>query len=146
MRRPVEVPSIDNNAADRGAVPADVLGGGMHHYRSTMIERPADQRRSGVVHDEGNTKLAPDGRYLPDRKDGELRIRQRFRVVGPCASVRRVPETLGIARIDEANFDSHRGQCVGEQVPRATIEVGRAHHIVAVPAEILDREHGGRLA
>jgi hypothetical protein len=113
---------------------ADVLGGGMHHDRGAVIERPADQRRGRVVHDQRHAELPPDGGDLADREYGEFRVGQRLRIVGAGAVVRCLPEGLGVGRIDEADSNAHGGQGVGEQVPGAAVEIGRADHVVAGPA------------
>ena len=60
-------------------------------------------------------------------------------------SSRRPAEGLGIGRIGEAHGDAHGGQRVGEQVPGAAVEIGRAHDVVARPAQVLDRQHRRRL-
>ena len=62
-----------------------------------------------------------------------------MRVVG------RPAERLRVGRIGEAHGDAHGGQRVGEQVPGAAVEIGRAHDVVAGPAQVLDRQRRGRL-
>ena len=47
VRLPVEIAAVDDDAADRGAVAADILGGRIDHHRRAVIERaaPAAARR-----------------------------------------------------------------------------------------------------
>ena len=85
VRGPVEVAAVDDDAADRGAVPADVLGRRVHHDGGAVVERPADHRRRRVVHDQRHAELAPDRRHLADREYGELRVGQGLGVVGAGA-------------------------------------------------------------
>ena len=127
-------------------MPADVLGGRMDHDGGTVIERPADHGRGGVVHDQRHAELAPDRGHLADREHGELRVGQRLGIVGAGAVVGRPPEGLGVGRIGEAHGDAHGRQRVGEQVPGAAIEVGGADHVVAGPAQVLQRHRRGGLA
>src|SRR5450759_2783701 len=51
MLDPVEIAPINQDAADRGAVAADILGGRVQHDRSTMVERSAKHGRGRIVHD-----------------------------------------------------------------------------------------------
>ena len=68
VRRPVEVAAVDDDAADRGAVPADVLGGRVHDDGGAVVERPADHRRRRVVHDQRHAERR--ARSPPPRRSG----------------------------------------------------------------------------
>ena len=111
-----------------------------------MIERTHEQRGSCVVHDQRHAEGPADRRDFGDRECDQFRVRQRFGVIGSGAIVGGASERLGIIRIDEPRFDPLVLQCVGEQVPGATIEVGRADDIVARARQILHRERRRRLA
>ena len=143
---PVEIAAVDQHAADGGAVPAYIFGRGIHDDGRPVVEGPAKQRRGGVVHDERNAVFAPDVGDLPDREDMELRVRQRLRVEGARPVVDGAAEVLGVRRIDEAHFDALVLQRIGEQVPGASVEVGRAHYIVAGMGDVLEGECRRRLA
>ena len=99
--------AVDDQAADRGAVAAEILGRGIDDDRRAMVERPGQERRGGVVHDQRNAELPADRRDLRDRKDDQLRIGQRLGVIGAGARVGRLAEILRIRRIDEAHLDPH---------------------------------------
>ncbi len=99
---PVEIAAIDDDAADRGAVPADILGGRMHDDGRAVLERPAQHRRGRVVHDQRHAAVAPDLRHLGDREDGELRVGQRLGVIAARLRVGRAGEVLRVGGIDEA--------------------------------------------
>ena len=90
-------------------------------------------------------KRAADGGDLGDRENGQLRIGQRLGVIGAGAGVGGAAEILRIGRIDEAHLDALVLQRVGEQVPGAAVEIGRADDVVARAREVLDREGRGRL-
>src|SRR5690606_16970695 len=72
MGFPVEIAAIDDEAADRGTVAADVLGARVDDDGSTMIEGAADDRGRGIVDDQGHAQLTPDARHLGDREDVQL--------------------------------------------------------------------------
>ncbi len=111
-----------------------------------MLEGLAEDGCGGVVHDQRHAERTADVGDFLDREDGELRIRQRLRVVGARLVVGRAAETLRVRRVDEAHLDAHRLHCVVEQVPRPAVKVGRADDIVAGLGDVLDREGRGRLA
>ena len=117
----------------------------MDDDRGAVLERLGQDRRRGVVHDQRNAEIAADVGDFGDRENGELRIRQRFRIVSAGAVVGRIAEIVGIDRVDEANFDALVLERVGEQVPGAAVEVGRADHVVAGARDVLDRKGRSRL-
>jgi len=111
-----------------------------------MVERPGQDRRCGIVHDQRNAERPADLRHLADREDDQLGVRQRLGVIGAGAIVGGAAEILRIGRVDEADLDALLAQRIGEQVPGAAIKVGRAHHIVARHRQVLQRQRRGRLA
>ena len=119
---------------------ADIFGGRMHGDRGAMLDRLAQHRAGGVVHDQGHAELVADFRDLGDREHRQLRVRQRLAVVAARFGVGGAAEVLGIGGIDEAALDAHRAQRVLEQVPGAAIDVGRADEIIAGVADVLHRE------
>src|SRR3546814_16726658 len=95
---PIYLAAVDDEAADRVAMPADVLGRRVDDDVRAMLQRTADDRRGGVVDDERNAQLFGDGRHFADRKDLQLRIGQRFGIVGASARVGGAEEIPRIAR------------------------------------------------
>ena len=142
---PREIAAVDDEAADRGAVSADVFRRGIDDDRRAMLERPRDQRRRRVVGDQRNAKRAADVGDLADRKDVQLRIGEDLGVIGARLRVGRAAERLGIARIDEAGLDAELLQRLREQRPRAAVEIGRGDDVVAGLSEVQHRIGGGRL-
>src|SRR3546814_15178163 len=61
---PVERAAVDDNAADRVAVAADVLGGRVHDDVSAMDVRTADTRRGGIIEDQSNAEPFGDTLYF----------------------------------------------------------------------------------
>jgi hypothetical protein len=98
-----------------------------------------------VATEEDLRRRFADARDLGDRKHVELRIGQRLGVVAAGARVGRAAEIFRIRRIHEAAFDPHLAHRVGEQVPRAAVEIGRRHEIVTRLADVLHREERRRL-
>ena len=72
VRGPVEITAVHDDAADRGAVPADIFGGGMDDDRGPVRERPGEHRGCRVVDDERDAELAPDGGDLGQGKTSSL--------------------------------------------------------------------------
>ena len=110
-----------------------------------MFERPGQDRRGGVVHDQRNAERTADRRHFRDREGDQLRIGQRLGIIGAGARVGRLAEILRIGRIDEAHLDPLVLHRVGEQVPGAAVEVGRGDDVVARARQVLDRKGRGRL-
>ena len=139
-RLPVEIAAVDDHAADRGAMPADIFRQRVDVDRRAMIEGTAQDRRRRVVHDQRNAERAADIGDLLDREDVQFRVRQGFRVVGARLVVRRAAKVFRVGGVDKAHLDPLLPQGVGEQVPGAAIEIRRADHIVAGPGQVLQRE------
>ena len=78
---PVKIGAVDDDAADRGAMAADVFGRRMHDDGRTMLDRPAENRGGGIVDDQRYTELASDPRHFADRQDLELRVGQDFGII-----------------------------------------------------------------
>jgi hypothetical protein len=143
---PVEVAAIDQQAADRGAVAANIFGGRIDDDRRAMLERLAQDRAGSVVHDQRNAERTADIRDFLDREHLQLRVGQRFRVIGAGLLVGRLAEILRVGRVDEAHLDALSFECVREQVPSAAVEIGRADDVVARLGDVLDRHRGGGLS
>ena len=66
---PREIAAIDDEAADRGAVSADVFRRGIDDDRRAMLEGTRDQRRRRVVGDQRHAERAADVGDFADRED-----------------------------------------------------------------------------
>src|SRR5262249_9722139 len=60
-------------------------------------------------------------------------------IVGGAAKI------FWIGRVDEAHLDALIGECVREQIPGSSIEVGRTDDVVTDAGDVLNRESGSRL-
>ena len=71
---PGKAAGLDDDAADRRAVPADELGGGVDDDVGAMLDRPAEIRRGeGVVDHQRHTGLVRDLGDRGDVEDTDLR-------------------------------------------------------------------------
>lgn len=140
MLVPGKLAAVDDRAADRGTVPADVFCRRIDDYRSAVVEGPDRQRGRRVVDDQRNAEALADLGDLGDRKDLELRIRQGLGIIGTCPVVRRPGKRLGISRIDETNLDAETFQGGGKQRPGAAIKAGGADDVVAGARKVQERE------
>ena len=145
MGLPVESAAVDDGAADRGAVAADVFRGGVDDHRGAMLERPGEERRGGIVEDERHAEPAPQRRDLGDREDFQLRVRQRLAEPGAGAVVGGPGEVLRVVMADEADLDPELLQRLGQEGHRAAIEIGRGDDVVAGPGDVGERDEGRRL-
>jgi hypothetical protein len=137
---PFKIAAIDDDAADRGAMAADVFRGRMQGDSGAVFNRPAQHRTSRVVHDQGHTELSADLCDLGNRKYGKLGIGQRLAIIAARPGIGSPAKVLRIGRIDKAALDAHRVQGVLEQIPGAAVDVGRADKIVAGMANVLHRK------
>ncbi len=111
-----------------------------------MLERPGEDRRRGVVDDQRNAERATDRRDLRDGEGDELRIGQRFGIIGACLGVGGAAEIFRIGRIHKSHLDALVLERVGEQVPSAAVKVGRRNDVVASVGDVLQRERRRGLA
>src|SRR5882724_8912832 len=94
MLFPVEIAAVDDDAADRGAVTADIFRRRVHDDGGTVLDRPAQHRGRGVVDDQRYAELAPDPRDLADWKHFELRVGQGLGVIAAGPRIGRAAEAL----------------------------------------------------
>ena len=116
---------------------AEIFGRGIDDHRRSVIERPHQQRRRGVVHDERHAERPADRRDLGDGEYNQLRIGQGLGVIGARARICGARKILRVGGIDEAHFDALVLERIGEQIPGAAIEIGRGDDVVAGPREVL---------
>ena len=145
MFLPVEIAAVDDDAADRGAVAADVFRRRVHGDGGAMLDRLAQHRTGRVVHDQRNAELAPDLRHFGDGENSELWVGERLAVIAARPRIAGTAEILRVRRIDEAAFDAHGAHGVLKQIPGAAIDVGRAQKIIAGVTDVLHRKQRRRL-
>lgn len=133
---------FDDDAAHAGAVSAEELGGGMHHYRSTPLERPAQigaeesivdkQRQSGLGGDFTDRFQIEDvqGRVA----DGLGKQGLGFRRDGPGKAFR-------IVRIDEYSVDAKLAEIDIELGVGAAIQSTGSDDLVPGLADVEQGNH-----
>ena len=145
-RGPIEGAGVDDHAAEGRAVPAEELGGRVHHDVGAVLDR---------AHPVGG----PEG--VVDHERDVMRVRdlgERVDVgnVGAGVSERLQEERLGVGAdgglhlrmvvgVDEARLDAELRERVGEQVERAAVDGLLRDHVVAGLGERLQRvgDRGG---
>ena len=142
---PIEIAAVDDGAADAGAVAAEIFGERIHDHGRAMVERADQQGGGGVVHDERDAEPAADGGHFGDGEGAQLRVGQRFGVIGAGAVVGGGGEAFRVGRVHEADFDAHVLERVGEQVPGAAIQIGGRDDVVADTRQVLHGDGRGRL-
>ena len=144
---PGELAAVDDGAAQRGAVPAQVLGQRVHHDVGAVLERP-DQvgRAHGVVDDQRHAVLVRDGRHAGDVGDVAGRVADGLHVHGLGALVDQLGEAGRVAVVGKAGLDAVLRQRVREQVVGAAVQCRAADDVVAHLGDGLQRVQDGRLA
>ena len=72
MRCPIKRAAVDDQPADRVTVAADIFGGGIHHDRRAVLERPRQDWRRSVIDNQWDAEVAADFRDFGDRKYRKL--------------------------------------------------------------------------
>ena len=72
---PIETPTVNDDSADRCAVPANEFRCGMYADGGPVIDGPAQDWRRRVIYDQRHAKIVADLRYFRDREYPKLRIR-----------------------------------------------------------------------
>ena len=143
---PIEIPAIHHHTANAIAMPANPFGGGMHDNRRAMFQRPAEDRRRRIVHNQRNAELAPNRRHFRNGEDLQLRVGKRLGVIGPGARVCGTRKAFRIGGVHEAHFNAELLQRIGEKIPCAAVKIGGRNNIIPRLAQIHHRKSGGCLA
>jgi hypothetical protein len=122
--REVEGAAVDDGAADRGAVAAEVLRRGVHDDVGAVLERPDEvRRRDRVVHDERHARGVGDPRDPRDVEHVDQRVGDRLGVERLGVRLRgRAPLLEVVGLVDERDGDPHFRERVVEQVVGAAVE------------------------
>ena len=111
-----------------------------------MVERPAQDRGGGIVHDQWHAEFTSDRGDLGDGEDLELGVGQGLGEIAPRAVVGCPAERLGVGRVNETDFYTHGAQRILEHVPGAAIQIGGADDIVAGMGDVGYANKFSRLA
>ena len=145
MSRPVEIPAVDDETADRVSVSAEIFRRRVNDDCCAVLKRFCENRRRRIVHDERNTEWAADCCNFGNREDRELRVWKCFGVISAGPFIGRAPKILRVNRVDEPNLDSLVFEGMGKKIPCPSIKIGRTHNVVARTRKILNCKGGGCL-
>jgi hypothetical protein len=132
----------DDHTTDGGAMPADVLGDGVHHDIGPPFDR-SDQIGGGnrVVHDQRNAHLMGHSRDRFDVENVAFRIGDRLAEEGLGIRPHGIPPRLGIIGIgDEGHLNPQLGKRVVKQVVGAFVERRAGDDVIADLGQIQDRD------
>lgn len=148
MGHPVEIAGIDDRAAHAGSVAVHVLGGGVRDDVHAVLERTAvDRRREGVVDDQWHAVTMRCVRELLEVEHDKRRIGDGLAEHGLGVRLERGLKFLfGAVRADEGAFDAHLAHGHVDEVERAAVDGGGGDDVVAVVADVEQREEVRRLA
>jgi hypothetical protein len=129
---PGETSAVDDHAADRVAVAADVLGQRVHDDVGPMLEGAAQIGRGNrVVDDQRHAMAVRDLGQRLEVGDVAERVADRFAVQRLGPAVDQPFETRRIGVVGEADVDAILRQGVREQVVGAAIERRRGNDVVS---------------
>ena len=117
------------------AVPAQELGGRVHHDIRAVLDGPAEiGRGQGVVDHQRHAGFMRDGRDLLDIQHVHARIGDGFGVESARSRRDGAAEVLGIVGFDESGVDPEAAEADVELRVGAAVERAGRDHLVARPA------------
>ena len=138
---PVEPPGLHDHAADGRAVPADELGGRVHHDVGPVLQWPAQVRRGeGGVHHQGQVVGVGHVGEGNQVGDGPRRVADDLGVEETRVGVDACGERLGVVSVHEAGLDAEAAQRGLEHGVGAAVERRGGHEVAA----LLGQCHGGQ--
>ena len=129
---PIELATVHDHAPNRGAVPANPLGGRVHHNIRPVVDRPAEipARSERVVDHDRHACLMRD-------RDNGLEVRDVVTRVADALDIDRLRpvidqalELVGFVPLDEFRRDAQSGEGDFELVVGAPVQVARADDVV----------------
>ena len=147
MRHPVELPAVDDRAAERRRMAVHVLGRRMRHNVRAPLDRAAvDRRCKRVVNDKRHAVSVRSLREALDVQNRERRVRDRLAEDGLRVRAERRFEFLFRAvRRDKRRFHAHFRHRDGNEVECAAVDAGRGDNVVAVRGDVEQRKKVCRL-
>ena len=143
--RPIELAAFDNHAAERGAVAADELRGGLHHDVGAVLQR-AEQVRGGegVVDDKRQVVLVRDVGDGLDVGQVGVGVAEGLDVDELRVVLDGILEVLRVARLHEGGGHAIARERVAQQVEGAAVDVLGGHDVVAGLGDVAHRVFDGR--
>ena len=136
---PIEVTTVDDHAAKRGAVAADELRGGVDNDVSAVLERTEEIRRAKrVVHDDGQAVLVGNLGDGVDVGDVGVGVAEGLEVDEGGVVLDGRLDLVEVVGVDEGGRDAVLRERVLEQVVGAAIDGLLGDHMIAGLGERLD--------
>jgi len=144
---PVKLAAVHDDAAQRGAVAADELGGRVDDDVRAVLDGTDEVRGAkGVINDQRQAVLVGDGRDGVDVGDVTVGVAQSLEVDGLGVGLDRVLDLFQVMCIHEGGGDAELGQGVLQQVIAAAVDGLLGHDVVAGLRQRLDGVGDGRRA
>ena len=144
---PRELAGVDDRAADRGAMAAQVLRQGMHDDVGAMLEGAAQVGAGYRVVDDQRHPMGMRHRcQRGDVRHVAQRVAHRFAEHRLGAVIDQPRKRGRVARVRKTRLDAHLREGVREQVVGAAIQGGGRHDVVARLGDGLDGITDGRHA
>ena len=129
---PVEVAAVNEHASESHAVPAQELGGRVHHDVGAVLEGLDEvRRREGGVHHQGQAAGVGHGGHRFDVEDLYAGIAERLREDEPGVGADGGREVVGAAGVHEGRRDAEAAQREVEHVVGAAVDVAAGHDVGA---------------
>jgi hypothetical protein len=129
---PVEAAAVDDDAADRCAVPADELGGAVGDDVCAPLEWAEKIGcGEGIVDHDGDVVFLRDRGHLFEREDGDIGIPERLAVQDLGVGADGLLEVRRVGRVDQRDLDAEAGEGVIELVVGTAVEAAAADDVVA---------------
>ena len=141
---PVERTGVDDDAAERRAVAAEELRGGVDD--DVRAERDPVGRAERVVDDERQAVAVGDGGNGLDVRDVAVRVAQRLKIDGARVRLDGRLDRCGVVRVHERCRDAVLRQRVRQQVIGAAVDRLLRDDVVALPRKRLNGIGDGRCA
>ena len=149
LRRPLEVPAVDDRAADVRAVPTDEFRRGVDDDIHPVIDRAQKQRRHHrIVADERDRAVRCGVGSVGDRldiRDVVLGVAERLHVDEARVLVDEPMDGLGLARVEEADLDAEVFEGLREERVRAAVEARARDEVLPAMADRENRSRDGAL-
>ena len=136
---PVEVAAVHDDAAQRGAVAADELGGRVHHDVCAVLDGTDEVRGAeGIVNDQRQAVLVGDGGNGVDIRDITVGVAQRLQIHSLGVGLDSGLHLCKVVGIHEGGVDTELGQGVCQQVIAAAVDGLLCHDVVASLCQCLN--------
>ena len=134
---PVKVATIDNDATNRRAMPAQKFGGAMDDNVGPMLKGPTEiGRGKGVVDHDRDVVGFGNGRDFCERKDKDIGVAQRFAIDDLGIGANGFLKIFRITRIDKGDINAKAREGVMELIIGATVQTAAADNVIAAPHKV----------